>query len=298
MMSTVGLCGVGVMGRAAAKKIIESGAQGLAFDVSQASREKASALGVRIVDNPAEVMAGARVVLLFLPGPSEVAACVCGEKGLLSAAETSTVIVDMSTVNPSCTQRMSAEARKSGVGYLDAPVLGRPTAVGKWALPVGGETQDLELARPVLNLLADKIFHIGAGGSGNRLKLLNQLMFGAINAMTAEMTAIAVKSGIDPALLYETITASQAGTVSNLLKELGQRIAQDNYRDPTFTVDLLVKDVRLAIEMAKESDAPPLLAGIVTFINEIAQAQGYGASDTAEMWKCLYRLWERNSDTR
>jgi 3-hydroxyisobutyrate dehydrogenase/2-hydroxy-3-oxopropionate reductase len=284
------------MGRAAAKKIVDSGPQVLAFDVSQTSREKASALGVRIVDSQAEVVVGARVVLLFLPGPSEVEACVCGEKGLLAAAKTPMVIVDMSTVNPSCTQRMSAEARKSGVGYLDAPVLGRPTAVGKWALPVGGETQDLELARPVLNLLADKIFHVGPGGSGNRLKLLNQLMFGAINAMTAEMTAIAVKSGIDPGLLYETITASQAGTVSNLLKELGQRIAQDNYSDPTFTVDLLVKDVRLAIEMAKENDAPPLMAGIVTFINEIAQAQGYGESDTAEMWKCLYNLWRKGPD--
>ena len=77
------------------------------------------------------------------------------------------------------------------------------------------------------------------------------MMFGAINAMTAEMMAIADKMDIAPKLLYETISASQAGTVSNLFKELGARIAGDNYEAPTFTVDLLIKDVRLGLEMAE-----------------------------------------------
>jgi 3-hydroxyisobutyrate dehydrogenase-like beta-hydroxyacid dehydrogenase len=119
------------------------------------------------------------------------------------------------------------------------------------------------------------------------------MMFSAINAMTAEMMAVAEKVGVPPKLLYETITSSQAGTVSNLFIELGKNIANEEYDEPTFSVDLLCKDVRLAIEMAKAHDAPPLLAGLIQFINETAQAQGLGAKDTAVMWKACRSFWNR-----
>jgi 3-hydroxyisobutyrate dehydrogenase-like beta-hydroxyacid dehydrogenase len=113
--------------------------------------------------------------------------------------------------------------------------------------------------------------------------------------MTAEMMAIADKVGVAPKLLYETITSSQAGTVSNLFKELGARIAADDYDNPTFSVDLLIKDVRLAVEMAKAHGAPPLLARTVEFLNEAARAQGLGSADTAVMWKCYRRFWDATS---
>jgi len=204
------------------------------------------------------------------------------------------VIVDMSTVDPGVTRRMAETAFQKGVGYLDAPVLGRPASVGNWALPVGGRSQDLDPCRPVLELVAAKIFHIGESGSGNKVKLLNQLMFGAINAMTAEMMAIAEKLGIAPKLLFETISSSQAATVSNLFKELGGRIASENYENPTFTVNLLIKDVHLAVEMAKAGDAPPVLGRSVELINEIARAQGFGDSDTSIMWKSVRKIWRDN----
>jgi 3-hydroxyisobutyrate dehydrogenase-like beta-hydroxyacid dehydrogenase len=187
---------------------------------------------------------------------------------------------------------MAELASQRGVGYLDAPVLGRPAAVGTWALPIGGTPKEIERCTPILGLFAAKLFHVGGPGSGNKVKLLNQLMFSAINAMTAEMMAVAEKVGISPKFLFETIMASQAGTVSNLFKELGTRIAKDDYQDPTFSVDLLCKDVRLAIEMAKEANAPPLLAATIQFANEVAQAQGFGQKDTAIMWKMFGKLWE------
>jgi 3-hydroxyisobutyrate dehydrogenase len=136
---------------------------------------------------------------------------------------------------------------------LFADIAGR-TAVEQWALPVGGNSAALERCRPLLSCFAKNAIHIGDCGSGHKVKLLNQMMFGAINAMTAEMMAIASRVGVAPALLYETITASPAGTVSNLFKELGRRVAGEDYADPTFTVDLLIKDIKLGIEMAC---APP-----------------------------------------
>jgi len=290
-MKPIGLVGAGTMGLAAARKILEAGRSLLVFDVSAGAQEKAQSMGARVAATPADVARQADRVILFLPGPKEVEGCVAGQGGLLQGSHSELVIVDMSTVDPGVTRRMAELALKKGVGYLDAPVLGRPAAVGNWALPVGGRKQDLEPCRPVLELLAAKIFHIGDPGSGDKVKLLNQLMFGAINAMTAEMMAVAEKIGIPPKVLFETISSSQAATVSNLFKELGGRIAAENYENPTFTINLLIKDIRLAVEMAKAGDAPPLLGRTVELINEIARAQGFGDSDTSIMWKSVRKIW-------
>ncbi|GIK84614.1 MAG: oxidoreductase [Betaproteobacteria bacterium] len=293
-MAIVGVIGAGVMGGRAAETLAAAGHAVCVFDVVAAAARRLAGAGIAALPSPAEVARTADVVLMYLPGPREVAECVAGAGGLLTTARAGTVVVDQSTVDPETSKRMAAIARATSVGYLDAPVLGRPAMVGKWALVVGGHADDVATCAPVLQALAANVFHIGPSGAGNQVKLLNQLMFGAINAMTAEMMAIAERVGVPPKLLYETITASQAGTVSNLFRELGARIAADDYRDPTFSVDLLVKDVSLAAEMARVHGAPPILARSVEFLNEAARAQGLGSLDTAVMWKCYARFWERS----
>ena len=294
-MKPVGLLGAGTMGAAAGGKILKSGRALVVFDVSPKAKENARVMGAGVAATPADVARQSDVVIMSLPGPKEVELCVIGQDGLLSASHPGLVIVDMSTVDPGVTRRMAGMALKTAVGYLDAPILGRPVAVGSWALPVGGRKEDLERCRPVLELFAAKIFHIGESGSGNKVKLLNQLMFGAINAMTAEMMAIADKIWISPKVLFETIASSQAATVSGLFKELGGRIAAENYDSPTFTVNLLIKDVRLAVEMAMAADAPPLLGRTVELINETARAKGFGDSDTSIMWKSIRRGWKEEA---
>lgn len=292
-MEPVGILGAGVMGLSAGRKLIESGRRVAVFDVSPSAVDKAWQAGARVAASPAELAALCPVVLMFLPGPAQIVECVAGATGLLQTARPGRIIVDMSTVDPGTTQRMARLALEKGVGYLDAPVLGRPPRVGKWALPVGGRLEDLERCRPILEVIAAKVMHIGESGSGNRIKLLNQMMFSAINAMTAEMMAVAEKVGVPPKLLYEIMISSQPATVSNLFVELGKNIAADSYDQPTFSVDLLCKDVRLAIEMAKAHGAPPPLAGVIQFLNEAAQAQGLGAQDTSVMWKALGSFWKQ-----
>jgi len=290
-METIGLIGAGVMGRTVAQKILNGGYGVLAYDVNAACIEKARALGASLADTLPEVAERAKLTLMLLPGPDEVKQCVVGPKGLLSAAAPGSVIVDMSTSDPTTTVEMAARAREQKVGYIDAPVLGRPATVGHWALPAGGRKEEIDRCRPVLSLFAAYVMHVGPSGSGHKIKLLNQMMFGAINAMTAEMMAVASIIGIEPKLLYETIMASQAGTVSNLFKELGGRIAAGNYDSPTFTVDLLMKDTKLYVKMAREGGAPPILGRTVELVNEISQTQGLGSSDTSAMWKSYLHVW-------
>lgn len=279
------------MGSTVAKKLIENGKHIIAFDTYEPSIAKAGDIGAQIASNIPEVAERADVVFMFLPGPAEVVQCVSGDEGLLMFARQDLIIIDFSTVAPHTSSSMAEISRARGIGYLDAPVLGRPATVGKWALPVGGEKAVLDKCMDLLQLIAANVIHIGASGSGNKVKLLNQMMFGAINAMTAEMMAVSSGVGIKPKVLYETIMASQAATVSNLFRELGGRVTVENYEDPTFTVDLLAKDVKLGIAMAKENKTPPILGRTVELINEISQSQGLGNKDTSIMWKAYESIW-------
>lgn len=292
-MKTVGIIGTGVMGLTVASKFIANGYKVFGYDNYQAASDKGRSSGLEMVRNPKDVANNVNIVMLFLPGPDQVADCVSSEGGLLASLHSGTVIVDMSTIDPGTTVRMAAKALEKKVGYLDAPILGRPATVGKWAIPVGGREEDLEICRPLFELIAAKIFHVGPSGTGHKVKLLNQLMFGAINAMTAEMMAVASTIGISPRMLYETITSSQAGTISNLFVEIGGRIAKESYEDATFTVDLLVKDLKLAVRMAEEQHSPPILGKSVELINEIAQSQGFGSYDTSIMWKSYLKMWNK-----
>lgn len=290
-MKPVGIVGTGVMGRAAAARLIESGIAVAGYDGAPHCVERARAIGVSVCDGLPQLAEAVEHVMLFLPGPVEVEDCVAGPNGLLSALLRGSVVIDMSTSSPASTEAMAAAAQRAGIHYLDAPVLGRPASVGKWSLPVGGDPAALEQVRPLLERLGVNISHIGPSGSGHKVKLLNNLMFGAINAVTAEMMAVAERVGIEPARLYEVITASQAATVSNLFKEVGRRVCEDRYTDPTFTVSLLTKDMRLGLEMAEAAGAPLVVARSIDFLNKAACAQGMGDDDTAVMWRCVKNLW-------
>ncbi len=290
-MKRIGLIGAGTMGRASVARILEGGFDLVVYEPFGPSAEKVGQLGATLVSSPAAVASECEIVLLFLPGPEVIEEVVAGANGLLSAIQEDSVIVDLSTTDPDSTRKMAAQAADKQVGYLDAPVLGRPGSIGNWALPVGGDSDHIETCRPVLKLLASQIIPIGECGSGNKIKLLNQLMFGAINAMTAEMMAIARRAGIAPKVLYDTITASQAGAVSNLFKELGRCVADDDYSDPAFTVDLLCKDVSLATRFAENNGATPLLGERIVAINQMAQEKGFGKMDTSVMWKCYEKIW-------
>jgi len=293
-MKNIGIIGTGVMGLTVVEKIIAAGHNVTVYDIFAEAARRAGNLGAQVAQTPMEVAEKSDLILLFLPGPAEVADCITSAGGLLNAMQPGTAIVDMSTSDPAVSEKMASLSEKKGVDFLDAPVLGRPITVGHWALPVGGNQEAIERCKPVFNIFAAHIFHAGPAGAGHKIKLLNQMMFGAINAMTAEMMAIAEKVGIEPGRLFEIITASQAGTVSNLFKELGKRVSKENYEDPTFTVDLLVKDIKLAVQMAKENNAPPLLARTVELINELSQVQGLGNKDTSIMWTSYRGIWNGN----
>lgn len=279
-VTKIGLIGVGTMGSRMAANLVKAGYTLYARDIDPRAEKRAADIGAAVVDSPREVAQHADIILFSLPLPADVASVVNGPDGILSGSRPGQVIVDLSTVEPFSTQRNAELAAARGVAYLDAPVLGRPQGCGNWTLPVGGDAPALEKCRPVLETLAKKIVHVGPSGHGNIIKLLNNMMFGAINAVTAEIMAICAKVGMSPRVLYETIAQSGAASVSNLFIELGPKMLNRDFA-PLFTTDLLHKDLSLAIGMAKQVGVPLIVGQSNQLLNEIARNKGWGADDTS-----------------
>ena len=285
----VGVIGLGTMGGRMVRALLGAGHDVVVYDVSEAAVARAVEDGAKAVGSVAEIAPASSLALLSLPRPGDVIDVVAGADGLLSRAPRGFVVADTSTVDPGTTRRMADRAAEAGVGYLDAPVLGRPDACGRWTLPVGGGAEDLEVARPALEAIARNITHAGTSGSGNAIKLLNNLMFGAINAITAEAMAAASFVGLSPRKFYETVAESGAATVSNLFREIGPKMLEDDF-SPAFTIDLLSKDNSLALAMIEDAGGSVIVGNAVETLNGLARAAGHGHEDTSAAVKVYEQL--------
>lgn len=286
-MTRIAVIGLGTMGRAATEKLVAAGHKVTAADPAPAATDVARDLGITHAPDLATAIKGAEIALMFLPGPDQIRQVVAGSNGLLARADGLRVIADHSTADPETARDMAELAEARGLGWVDAPILGRPQAVGKWSLPCGATPGALVIATPVFQAYAANVFDVGAPGTGHVVKLLNQMMFGAINAVTAEMVATSERLGLPPARLFEIIANSGAATVSNLFRELGRCIQEDRYHPPTFSLELLSKDVWLGLAMAQQAGLSPQLVKAVTEMNEAGLEAGLGAQDSAALWHAI-----------
>ena len=293
-VEVVGLVGCGRMGRCMLESVLNAGYRTVACDAFPAAAAAAGEMGAEVYSTPAEVMKEADMVLMSLPGPAQLEAVLFGEDGMVRTATAGKVIVDTSTVDPGTTRKNAARIyEETGAAYLDCPILGRPSATGKWMLPTGGNEAALEFIKPILLTFAGNAVHVGDSGAGNALKLLNQMMFTCINAISSEVLAICPHVGVDPKVFYDTVASSSSATVSGLFREVGGNIVRDDFTHPAFTMDLLIKDTKLALQMAKDADAPSVVAGTVQLYNEIAHASGLGAQDTSALYKVFRKHYEK-----
>lgn len=282
---SIGLIGTGVMGRCMLEKIIQAGYAVTIYDKFPSSLRRAEEIGGTAAATPFELAQKSDLILFSLPGPVQVDEIVFGENGIIDALRPGQVVIDTSTVDPETTKKAGAGIEEKGAAYLDSPILGRPSAVGKWLLPTGGSKEAAGYAEPVLLTFASKIIHVGELGAGNALKLLNQMMYSTINAITSEVMAISDRVGVKKELFYETVAGSSAATVSGLFREVGKNIVERDYDHPAFTVDLLIKDTSLALKMTRDAKAPSFIAGYVQMYNELASANGLGGKDVSALYE-------------
>ena len=293
-MSIVGVVGLGIMGFEAARCLIVNKHVVYGYDLFDSATRRANKIGVNICLSPEEIASKVEILLIIVPGPKECDEVIFGKTGIINNPHEKLLIANMSTVDPATNRRLANQLADRGITLIDTPVLGLPSGAGKWAFPVGASAKDFERIKPILRSLGgsdDRIFHAGEVGDGNKLKLLNNLMFGAITSCTAEIMALAKKMGLSQKLLFEVALAANAGTISNLYKALAIRVIEENQHDAIFSIQLLKKDNALALDMAKEHDVNLMLGETVDRINKMACTSGYGALDVSALWKLFDEQW-------
>jgi 3-hydroxyisobutyrate dehydrogenase-like beta-hydroxyacid dehydrogenase len=289
-IGTVGLIGVGVMGRCMLDSLQKAGFPVAAYDPFPGAQAYAKEHGAEVLQSPAELAERARLIIMSLPAPKQVFETL---NAILDKLTDRHVVVDTSTVSPETSREGARMVGARGAAYVDAPILGRPSAVGNWLLPSGGPEEAIAFARPALETFARAAVRVGDNGTGNAFKLLNQLMFSVINGISAEVMALTDVLGIDRKVFYDVIANSGAATVSGLFKETAARIVEDRYDSPVFTMELLCKDAGLGIQMARDAGAVPLIAGFVQNINENAKGKGLAKQDTSALSKVFREYFSK-----
>ena len=253
----VAVVGTGRMGSAMAKALARGGAELVLWNRSAGPAETlARELDARTAATPAEASSAADVAITMLADGDAVRAVWGGPEGLVAGAHDASVLVDMSTVPPDTLAEFTDRVRERGAGLIDAPVSGSVGLAesGRLTIMAGGAAEDLERARPVLELLGQRVTHVGPLGSGAALKLaVNALIF-ALNNAVAEALVLAERAGIDRSLAYEVFANSAAGAPF-----IGYK--RDAFVDPdrtpaAFSLDLAAKDLRLITELADRLGVP------------------------------------------
>jgi len=252
--------------------------------------EELRAMGASVLATPGEVAAATDVVITILPADAELKEVVFGAAGILGGITAGKVLIEMTSGTALAMQEVDEAIRAKGGSVLDAPVSGGTPAAeqGTLTIMVGGEESLLERYRPLLQSMGTRIVHVGKAGQGKVVKIVNQMM-AAIHLLTiGEAFALGITNGADPDILYEVIKNS-SGYSKMMDLRLPEFLLKGSF-DPGFKLDLMKKDVNLAIESAKNSNTPLLLTAAAARVFAAASADGKGDRDFSAAAQFLANL--------
>jgi 3-hydroxyisobutyrate dehydrogenase len=289
----VGFIGTGTMGQPMLANLVKKGFQVAAWDVVPTALDAAARLGAARAGSIRETAAEADLVITMLPSSANVEAAYLGAGGIIEAAQTGRLCVDMSTIDPGTSQRVAARLKERGIRFLDAPVsggVGGATA-GTLAIMVGGDLQDLDEAQPVLAAMGSNIIHVGAVGAGEVAKLCNNLISGSALIAVAEAFRIGEAFGVDPQILTNVIAKSSGGTWvmehMHPVPGIVDSAASSRQYAPGFMTDLMAKDLALAVNAAREKRVPVAVAAAAQQLYRMASSHGLGREDFSAVYKFL-----------
>jgi 3-hydroxyisobutyrate dehydrogenase len=295
-ITDVGFIGVGTMGFPMASNLLAAGFSLVVHDRDPAPVAKLVELGAGSGASPREVGERCRHVVTMLPNSPHVEAVLTGPDGLLAGLAPGGTIIDMSTIDPGTTRALAAQARDRGLRLIDAPVSGSTVKArdGTLTIMVGGDAAVLEECRPILDVLGENIVHVGPVGTGETVKLVNNLIAAISMAAVAEGFNIGVRHGLDPRVLYEVVSKSSGDCWSLRTRVPYPDVvtaspANEGFA-PGFMADLMHKDVGLALAAAKAVDAPALLGAVAEQLYRAARARGHGREDFSAVAKVVQDL--------
>lgn len=268
------------MGAPMAARVVKAGFETyVTFHRRRDAADTLASMGATIVSTSADVAAAADVVVTVLPADSQLKEVALGGNGLLSGFTPGKVLVDMTTATAETLQEVERVLAGAGVRVLDAPVSGGTTAAAQGTLTImaGGAPELLAECRPLLECMGTKIIYVGALGQGKVVKMVNQMMAALHLLAIGEGFALGMRCGADPMTLYSVIKES-SGFSRMMDLRLRDFLLQGSF-EPGFKLDLMKKDVNLALESARTQGIPLLLTSTVSQVFAAASTAGRGDED-------------------
>jgi 3-hydroxyisobutyrate dehydrogenase-like beta-hydroxyacid dehydrogenase len=288
MSATIGFIGLGVMGEPMCRNVAQrSGRTVIAYDLAPEPLERLAAHGVTAAGSAAAVMRAADIVMLVLPGGPQLEAVCRGAGGLLAHARAGQTVVDHGTSPVALTRTLAAEFAALGVAYADAPIARTRQAAEAGTLSIMVGTDDTTMARiqPILACCADEITHCGPVGSGQVVKLMNNMVLFQTVAALCEALAIGTAAGVDGRLLFETLTKGSADSFA--LRNHGiKAVLPDTFPERAFSTEYALKDLAYALDLAEQAGLVPRGAHAARAYLDAASAAGLGKN----YWPAISRV--------
>jgi 3-hydroxyisobutyrate dehydrogenase-like beta-hydroxyacid dehydrogenase len=287
-MNRIGFVGLGSMGAPLAGRLLG----GNQVYGTNRTRAKASALigqGLIWRDTPREVAAAAQVVFSMVTDDAALAAVTSGPDGILAGLRPGTVYIDMSTVSPQASRELARQVHAAGASMIDAPVSGSVPAAetGTLAIMAGGPGEAFHAVLPLLRRLGSNITHVGRNGQGLLLKLAINISLAAQMLAFSEGMLLAARGGIDPGLAARAMTGSAIGSP---MLQARAPLVLDLPEQAWFDVQLMHKDIRLALAAAFQAKVLLPAASAADRVLSRAEELGYGHRDIAALFQVLAQM--------
>lgn len=281
-MKTIGFVGLGAMGTPMARNLVAKGFDVTGFDMRRAAVDALVEAGGHAAATAAEAAKDADALILMVVNAAQAEQVLFAD-GALDAMAPRGIVVLMATCPPGAAEKLADRVLATQRRFVDAPVSGGVAGATRAGLTIMAAAPDatFEAAKPVLDALGDKLFHVGQKpGQGAVVKTVNQLLCGVHIAVAAEGFALAKKVGLDPKIILEILGGSAAS--SWMLKDRGPRMLQDD-PEVSSAVDIFVKDLSIVLDAGRETKAALPLAAIAHQMFLAASGSGSGAADDSQV---------------
>jgi 2-hydroxy-3-oxopropionate reductase len=278
MALTIGMIGLGIMGRPMAKNLLKAGYPVVVHSRSQGPVQELSGAGARTANCPRDVAGQVDVLITMLPNSPDVEVVALGREGIVEGARKGLLYLDMSTISPLVSQKVGEVLAAKGVRMLDAPVSGGEKGAIDAALSimVGGDKVDFDAALPIFQALGKTITHLGPLGAGGFTKLANQIIVAVNLTALGEALTLAKKAGLDRALTLRALSGGLAG--SKCLDQKSPNYVVGTY-NPGFKIDLHFKDLGLIMESSRALGVPLPCTAVVQELFNAMRVKGRGGLD-------------------
>lgn len=282
-MTAIAFLGLGQMGSPMASNLLQKGHAIRVFDVDQQAVNALVQKGAIAAQNPAQAAKGADIVITMLPNGDIVRQVLLGCGGVSETLSAGALVIDMSTIHPLQTDALINEMKEKGFSMMDAPV-GRTSVNaidGTLLILAGGTTEQVERARPILLCMGNELVEAGGPGMGIRVKLINNYMSIALNALSAEAAVLCESLGLSLDVAIKVMSGTAAGKGHFTTTWPGKVLKGDI--SPAFMVDLALKDLRIAVDVAQQTGAPLNMGIAAETYYSCASESGRGRQD----WSAL-----------